>query len=272
MRAKHDLKTGDIFDRLTVIRQVPRKAGEAPKYVCSCSCGGEKTVSAYALVDGNTTSCGCKKREETVARNKANRKTPQVQVGDVFERLTTIEKTHEAGINSKWRCVCVCGNEKVTLEGSLLRGETRSCGCLQKERTSAARLTHGLSMDKEYRSIKNKEYRELHKVRLYALRDKRRHEDPVSTCLYSANRRARKLQAAPAWAKARTNATLKQLYAEGHAKLESEGLHYHVDHIVPLTGKRDGEQVVCGLHVWYNLQLIPGADNCSKSCYEWPDM
>jgi hypothetical protein len=104
------------------------------------------------------------------------------------------------------------------------------------------------------------------------MRDKRRHEDPASAYMYRANRRARKLQAAPKWAKARTNEVLKQLSIERREKLETEGVQYHVDHIVPLTGKRDGEQVVCGLHVWYNLQLIPGADNCSKSCYEWPDM
>lgn len=59
--------------------------------------------------------------------------------GQKFGRLTVLYELPERK-NGKiqWRCRCDCGNEKDVLSTSLTSGHTQSCGCLQKEKTSAA--------------------------------------------------------------------------------------------------------------------------------------
>lgn len=79
----------------------------------------------------------------------------------------------------------------------------------------------------------------------------------------AAARRAAKVQATPAWANLRYIDLFYQL-----AKLESErtGLVVEVDHVVPLISN-----LVCGLHVEDNLQLLVCGENRSKSNKRWPN-
>lgn len=58
-----------------------------------------------------------------------------------FGRLTAV---HDVG-GSKWLFRCDCGAEKEINRRNVERGLTRSCGCLQRERTSVAKTTHGHS-------------------------------------------------------------------------------------------------------------------------------
>lgn len=54
--------------------------------------------------------------------------------GQRFERLLVTGRAETKRGRSGWSCQCDCGNE-VVLEGSALRsGNTRSCGCMKRER------------------------------------------------------------------------------------------------------------------------------------------
>ncbi|MGE0362801.1 MAG: hypothetical protein AB7R67_18960 [Vicinamibacterales bacterium] len=53
----------------------------------------------------------------------------------VFGRLVAIEPTRQrsdAGLLF-WRCRCECGNEATILSSSLTTGNTKSCGCLNRD-------------------------------------------------------------------------------------------------------------------------------------------
>ncbi len=72
-------------------------------------------------------------------------------LGRRYGRLAvTFGPVSGAGPCLSWICLCDCGKEK-RINGSNLRlGKTLSCGCLQKERSSAGTQTHGLSKSAEY--------------------------------------------------------------------------------------------------------------------------
>ena len=89
---------------------------------CICDCGKEKVVYGGHLESGHTKSCGCIRPPRTKL------------YGQIFGRLTVLDWEG----NGKWRCLCECGNEILVQTDNLKSGNTKSCGCLQKDRTSEA--------------------------------------------------------------------------------------------------------------------------------------
>lgn len=55
-------------------------------------------------------------------------------VGKKFGRLTVLGLSEKSTARRKyWICICECGNEKTVRSDGLKSGDSRSCGCLQKE-------------------------------------------------------------------------------------------------------------------------------------------
>jgi hypothetical protein len=84
-------------------------------------------------------------------------------------------------------------------------------------------------------------------------------ENPAKNNAKASKYRAAKLGATPLWL---TEEDIKAIDVEYSLALWTSEVmksSYHVDHIVPLQGKQ-----VCGLHVPWNLQVIPASINISK--------
>lgn len=71
-------------------------------------------------------------------------------------------------------------------------------------------------------------------------------------------------RATPPWA---DRAAIRAKWEESKRRTAETGVQHSVDHIVPLV-----HPLVCGLHVPWNLRVIPLADNMRKSNAHWPDM
>ena len=67
----------------------------------------------------------------------------------------------------------------------------------------------------------------------------------------------------PEWAA--DDPRFKVIYAEAKRRRAS-GENVHIDHIVPICS-----DIVCGLHVPWNLQVLDATENLRKSNIWWPD-
>jgi len=129
MGYKIDLK-GMVFGKWTVLEfDNENSKPQNPKWIVQCSCEKHtiKSVQGGTLKGGESKSCGCLTNEDLT--------------GKKFGRLTVIKKADikaDKGRSILWECKCDCGNENLVFvrTSSLKKGNTQSCGCLHKERTS----------------------------------------------------------------------------------------------------------------------------------------
>ena len=56
---KRDLKIGEVFHRLKVIKPYKQEKSGNLLFTCKCECGNTVHVTGINLLSGNTKSCGC---------------------------------------------------------------------------------------------------------------------------------------------------------------------------------------------------------------------
>ena len=63
------------------------------------------------------------------------------EIGNVYGYLTVIARAENDKDNrAQWLCKCKCGNEVIVRGKSLRNGNTKSCGCYQKERAAQSNM------------------------------------------------------------------------------------------------------------------------------------
>ena len=101
-------------------------------------------------------------------------------IGKKFRRLTVIKRDFsDKWGKSKWICKCQCGKKISVIGGHLRSGNTQSCGCLKKERTS---LISGLAMMR--RAIKNYKRGAKERGFEYKLTEEQFRETTQKDCFY----------------------------------------------------------------------------------------
>lgn len=81
-------RTGQVYGRLTVLRQAPAGKWSNARWECKCTCGQSRIIPSSNLQSGTSTSCGCLARELTAQRStthggaSAKRKHPLYKIWD----------------------------------------------------------------------------------------------------------------------------------------------------------------------------------------------
>lgn len=114
--------------------------------------------------------------------------------------------------------------------------------------------------NKEHFQAYRAAYYEANKERMSAYQAEYRANNKDKHAQSEAKRRATKLNATPSWLTEDDHDVIGWIYEMREERTKATGVAHHVDHIVPLQGND-----VCGLHVWWNMQLLPASENISKS-------
>lgn len=148
----------------------------------------------------------------------------------------------------------------------------KSCGSAE----AIAYRNQNIERRKQYEQSYREENRERLREKYYETADWHREYYKANKSKYAANSMKRRLESAhkinAAAAKRRAAKRQRQIqlsaehiaqmeafYMEAERRTRETGVKHHVDHIVPLQGK-----LVAGLHVPWNMQVLPATDNLSK--------
>ena len=111
---------------------------------------------------------------------------------------------------------------------------------------------------------RNTEWREKNAARFKAMQKNWYENNRGRALAICRARQTRKINAMPGWV---NRFFVSEIYHLASLRSKYTGIHWEVDHIVPLMSK-----LVCGLHCEQNLRIIPRAENMRKSNRVWTDM
>lgn len=123
---KEDL-TGQVFNRLTVIKKTNKTKDSSRIYLCQCSCGQIKEVRAIDLKRKLVQSCGCLAREhaqqQAIEMGKQNQKDLTNQRSGTWTAIKQLDKRKNN--SCVWLCKCENGHYNEITTGNW--GKIKTC-------------------------------------------------------------------------------------------------------------------------------------------------
>lgn len=227
----HPINEGDRFGHLVVLRKSPDTRRR--RYDCKCDCGNELPVRADRLFNGIqhcSPSCAL-----------LSSKRVADLTGQRFGRWAVIRLFRKER-KAIWLCRCECGTERTLPTGLLKFGGSKSCGCLARE-VNTRHWTPEAKLEARRSSARRCNRNNPARIKANKIK-------------YETKRDA----ATPPWLTDEHWNEMNAFYDKARRLTAEVGIRHEVDHIVPING-----EMVSGLHVPWNLQVLTQADNVRKS-------
>lgn len=112
-KCNHISKSEDLIDKQFGEWKVIKKVSNT-KVLCECSCGKQKEVNKYTLINGKSTNCGHLKNKDRIID----------LTGKQFNDLKVIKYLGD----QYWECECSCGNMCKKHRNHLIDGRAHDCG------------------------------------------------------------------------------------------------------------------------------------------------
>lgn len=127
MARTHENLTGQQFGRWLVVSFSHFYKGRSVWAIKCSGCGVVKKLRKQKFSSGKCTKC-----DKTHSMSGTSNPGFVDCLGKRFGRLVVVELMGFKNCLAQWRCVCDCGGEKISGNGSIATGRVKSCGCLRR--------------------------------------------------------------------------------------------------------------------------------------------
>lgn len=170
--------------------------------------------------------------------------------------IESIKSTGICKIKFCKKCKTTKKIEKFYKTKSTVDGYKNYCKICWKTKNNTQYKKHSESI-----KLKSNNYRKtnIEKIREYDRKRSKNRPSELSR-YYLSMKRSKKKNATPSWLSSFDKSYIKNIYIQAVELKNLNKKEYHVDHIIPLSN-----DLVCGLHVPWNLQILEARKNASKS-------
>lgn len=148
-RRKRAIAPGERFVRWTVLSESETRKNKSISYLCACTCGTERVVTACSLLDGSSNGCGCV---------RPNARKPEKLIlleSQIYKIWRGVVSQHERRVDPRWRASFeeFWYDVGARPKNAVLRLKSNACGYYKWNTSWASKRLRSPISERTYRRV-----------------------------------------------------------------------------------------------------------------------